>query len=104
MKKVLAMLLVMSLLAVSAAALADGEVLNVFNWGEYMDMDVIRNFEKEYKVRVNYSTFESNEDMYTKLMTGAAYDVLFPSDYMVERLIREKKLKGSNFWKKQTLC
>ena len=93
MKKVWAMLLVMSLLAVSAAALADGEVLNVFNWGEYMDMDVIRNFEKEYKVRVNYSTFESNEDMYTKLMTGAAYDVLFPSDYMVERLIREKKLQ-----------
>ena len=46
MKKVWAMLLVMSLLAVSAAALADGEVLNVFNWGEYMDMDVIRNFEK----------------------------------------------------------
>ena len=93
MKKVWAMLLVVCLLAVSSAALADDGVLYVFNWGEYMDMDVIRNFEKEYDVRVNYSTFTSNEDMYTKLMTGAAYDVLFPSDYMVERLIRENKLQ-----------
>ncbi len=93
MKKVWAMLLVFCLLAVSSAALADGGVLYVFNWGEYMDMEVIHNFEKEYNVVVKYSTFESNEDMYTKLMTGAAYDVLFPSDYMVERLIRENKLQ-----------
>ena len=93
MKKVWAMLLVFCLLAVSSAAMADGGVLYVFNWGEYMDMEVIHNFEKEYNVVVKYSTFESNEDMYTKLMTGAAYDVLFPSDYMVERLIRENKLQ-----------
>ena len=50
-------------------------------------------YANEYKVRVNYSTYPSNEDMYTKLMTGAAYDVLFPSDYMVQRLIRENKLQ-----------
>ena len=102
MKKILAVLLVLSLTAVYACALGEAydpvkefgsNVLNVFNWGEYMDMEVIRSFENEYKVRVNYSTFESNEDMYTKLMTGAAYDVLFPSDYMVERLIRENKLQ-----------
>ena len=102
MKKILAVLLVLSLFAVSACALGEAydpvkefgsDVLNVYNWGEYMDMDVIRAFENEYKVRVNYSTYPSNEDMYTKLMTGAAYDVLFPSDYMVQRLIRENKLQ-----------
>ncbi len=102
MKKMLATILALTLLAVSLSAFGEGydpvkefgsNVLNVFNWGEYMDMDVIRSFENEYKVRVNYSTFESNENMYTKLMTGASYDVLFPSDYMVERLIRENKLQ-----------
>ena len=102
MKKILAVLLALSLFAVTACALGEAydpvkefgsDVLNVYNWGEYMDMDIIRAFENEYKVRVNYSTYPSNEDMYTKLMTGAAYDVLFPSDYMVQRLIRENKLQ-----------
>ena len=68
------------------------DVLNVYNWGEYIDKQVITNFEKEYKVRVNYSLFSSNEEMYTKLLSGASYDVLVPSDYMIERLIKEDKL------------
>ena len=69
------------------------DVLNVYNWGEYIDKNVITNFEKEYKVRVNYSLFSSNEEMYTKLMSGASYDVLVPSDYMIERLIKENMLQ-----------
>ena len=93
MKKILTALLIMSLLAVPAMALADDGVLNVYNWGEYIDKQVIANFEKEYNVRVNYSLFSSNEEMYTKLLSGAAYDVIVPSDYMIERLIKEKKLQ-----------
>ena len=68
-------------------------VLNVYNWGEYIDPQVLDNFEKEYGVTVNYSLFASNEEMYTKLLSGASYDVLVPSDYMVERLIKEKMIQ-----------
>ena len=69
------------------------DVLNVYNWGEYIDMDVVYNFEKEYNVHVNYDRFSSNEDMYTKLLSGASYDLLVPSDYMIERLIRENRVQ-----------
>ena len=70
-----------------------GQVLNVYNWGEYIDMEVIYEFERRYGVKVNYDRFSSNEDMYTKLITGASYDVVVPSDYMIERLIREDQLQ-----------
>ena len=103
MKKGLGMLLaVMMVLLGAAAGMAEdydpvkefgSDVLNVYNWGEYIDKQVITNFEKEYKVRVNYSLFSSNEEMYTKLMSGASYDILVPSDYMIERLIRENMLQ-----------
>ena len=64
-------------------------VLNVYNAGEYIGEDVNSKFEEEYNVRINYSMFASNEEMYTKLMGGSRYDVLIPSDYMIERLIDE---------------
>ncbi len=70
-----------------------GQVLNVYNWGEYIDKQVLTNFEKEYGVKVNYSLFSSNEEMYTKLLSGASYDVIVPSDYMIERLLKEKQLQ-----------
>ncbi len=92
MKRVLPILLALCLLPIPMAAMADG-VLNVYNWGEYIDKQVITDFEKEYGVRVNYSVYDSNETMYTKLMSGASYDVIIPSDYMIERLISEKKLQ-----------
>ena len=69
------------------------DVLNVYNWGEYIDKQVISDFEKEYNMKVNYSLFTSNEEMYTKLMSGASYDILVPSDYMIERLIEENLLQ-----------
>ena len=47
-------------------------VLNVYNWGEYIDPQVLDNFEKEYGVTINYSLFASNEEMYTKLLSGAS--------------------------------
>ena len=71
----------------------DCGTLKVFNWGEYVGEGVISNFEKKYGVSVIYDTFDSNESMYTKLLSGEAYDILVPSDYMIERLIEEDKLQ-----------
>lgn len=68
-------------------------VINVYNWGEYIGEDVITNFESEYNATVNYQMFESNEMMYTSLLGGNAYDVLVPSDYTIERLIKENRLQ-----------
>lgn len=73
------------------------DVLNVYNWGEYIGEDVIRNFEDKYNVTVNYSLFDSNEIMYTKLMSNNAYDVIVPSDYMIERLISEDMLQPLDY-------
>ena len=73
------------------------DVLNVFNWGEYIGEDVIANFEEEYGVKVNYSLFESNEIMYTKLLSGNTYDVIVPSDYMIERLMEEELIQPLDY-------
>lgn len=67
--------------------------LNVFNSGEYIGEDVISNFEKMYNVRVNYDTFTTQEEMYTKLMGGSSYDVIVPSDYMIERMLKANMLQ-----------
>ncbi len=73
-----------------------GKVLNVYNWGEYIDdedLDVVAQFERLTGCDVNYTTFESNENMYSKLSGGGvSYDVIIPSDYMVERLMSEDML------------
>jgi len=84
--------------------------LNVYNWGEYISdgsegsFDTIAEFEKWYeetygqKVKVNYSTFDSNENMYNKLASGAvSYDVIIPSDYMIARMIEEDMLLKINY-------
>lgn len=76
-----------------------GTTVNVYNWGEYISdgsdgsMDVVSEFEKLTGARVNYTNFESNENMYSKLAGGGvSYDVITPSDYMIERLIDEDML------------
>ena len=73
--------------------------LNVYNWGEYISngsddsVDVVAAFEKLTGIKVNYTTFDSNESMYAKLKSGAAnYDVVIPSDYMVAKMIAEGML------------
>lgn len=65
------------------------DTLYVFNWGEYIGENTIAEFEKKYNVTVKYNTFDSNEEMYTAISGGDTYDVIVPSDYMVERLIKE---------------
>lgn len=78
-----------------------GTVLNVYNWGEYIDdeeVDVISEFERLTGCDVNYTTFESNENMYSKLSGGGvSYDIIIPSDYMVERLISEDMLQPLDY-------
>lgn len=81
-----------------------GTTLNVYNWGEYISdgeddtLDVNAEFEKLYGIKVNYTNFESNENMYNKLKGGGAnYDVIIPSDYMIARLIEEDMLLELDF-------
>ena len=68
-------------------------MLKVYNAGEYIDLELLKQFEEENNCTVVYETFESNEMMYTKLSGGESYDVLIPSDYMIERLIKEEYLQ-----------
>lgn len=73
-----------------------GTELNVYNWGEYLSdgsdgsIDVNREFERLTGIKVNYTTFESNETMYSQLKNGGvSYDIIIPSDYMIARLKSE---------------
>jgi len=61
--------------------------------GEYINQDIIDQFEYEYRIQVIMDNFGSNEEMYTKLLSGVSYDVIIPSDYMIERLINEEMLQ-----------
>ena len=79
---------------------SEGTTINVFNWGEYISdtyedglIDVNSEFEKLTGIKVNYVTYESNEDLYPKIKNGgASYDIIIPSDYMIERMISEEML------------
>lgn len=101
MKKVIVLLIVLTLM--SAACSKEQEVdpnkpyagvtLNVYNWGDYIAEDTIKLFTAETGIKVNYELFDSNEIMYAKYKSGAVnYDVLIPSDYMIEKLISEDEL------------
>mgnify|MGYP002523894472 CR=1 FL=1 len=81
-----------------------GTEINVYNWGEYISdgaedtLDVNKEFEKETGIKVNYTTYDSNENMYNKIKGGGAnYDIVIPSDYMIERMINEGLLEKINF-------
>ncbi len=82
----------------SCSSYAPNEILYVYNWGEYIDSTVNDKFEEEYGIKVVYDEYDNNESMYAALKNGAAkYDVVFPSDYMVARLISEDMLEPLNF-------
>lgn len=83
-----------------------GTTLNVFNWGEYISdgmddtLNVIKEFEELTGINVNYDNYDSNETMYSKLQSGAvSYDIIIPSDYMIERLKNEGLLRKLDFSK-----
>ena len=72
--------------------------IRVYNWGEYIDPDTITMFEEETGIKVVYDEYETNEIMYPKVEAGAtAYDVLCPSDYMIQKLIENDLLQEINF-------
>ena len=76
---------------------ANGEVY-VYNWGEYINEDVIDMFEEEYDIKVIYDEIMENEDMYPMVKTGAVnYDVVCPSDYMISKMIQEDMLAELNY-------
>ncbi len=90
--------------AAEEAAPDRGVTINVYNWGEYIangtddSLDVNAEFTRRTGIRVNYTTFDSNEALYSKLVGGGAdYDVIIPSDYMVSRLIEENMLAELDF-------
>ncbi len=75
-----------------------GNQVIVYNWGEYLDPEVITMFEEETGIDVVYEEYETNEIMYPKIQSGAiAYDVVCPSDYMVQRMIENDLLSEINF-------
>ncbi|MCY6371421.1 ABC transporter substrate-binding protein [Clostridium ganghwense] len=76
----------------------DTKVLNVYNWGDYMDESVLKDFEKEYGIKVNYEVYDTNENMYTKVKNGGSnYDICIPSDYMITKMINEDMLEKIDF-------
>ncbi len=76
----------------------DGKVLNVYNWGDYIDPSLITKFEKETGIKVNYNTYDTNETMYAKVKSGSSdYDIVVPSDYMVEKMIKQGLLEKIDF-------
>ena len=96
MKKTAWLALILALLCCPLLALADS--ISVYNWGDYIDTDVLDIFTEETGIDVIYEVFETNEDMYAKIaMGGSSYDVIIPSDYMVERMIQENLLQKINW-------
>ncbi|MDR2660480.1 MAG: spermidine/putrescine ABC transporter substrate-binding protein, partial [Lactobacillaceae bacterium] len=66
-------------------------VLNIYNWGDYIDPTLLKDFSKKTGYRVNYETFDSNEAMYTKVKQGGTnYDLIVPSEYMIQKMKDEK--------------
>ena len=97
MKKILALTLSALLaLSLSACGSGSGEVVNVYNWGEYIDTGLLSRFEEETGIRVVYNTFETNEGLYSRLQSES-YDVVIPSDYMIARMIDEGMLQKLNY-------
>ena len=71
----------------------EGQTLHIYNWGEYTGEHIIADFEKETGAKVVMDNFDSNEQMYIKVANGESYDLLVPSDYMIQRLIQEDLLQ-----------
>lgn len=101
LKPVFILIVVIALIGGSLAGMKSTtgtNTLNVYNWGEYIDPEVITMFEKETGIDVVYDEFEMNEEMYSKVETGAVkYDVVCPSDYTIQRMIEADLLAELNY-------
>lgn len=103
MKKLMSALILIALASIVLLVIIDRlnaaqgysgrDTLTVYNWGDYIDMDLIKQFEQETGITVIYETFDSNEAMLTKIQQGGAtYDVAMPSEYMIEKMLEEDLL------------
>lgn len=103
MKKLMSALVIIALASIVLLVIIDRlnaaqgysgrDTLTVYNWGDYIDMDLIKQFEQETGITVIYETFDSNEAMLTKIQQGGAtYDVAMPSEYMIEKMLEEDLL------------
>ncbi|CAM3619990.1 ABC transporter substrate-binding protein [Erysipelothrix urinaevulpis] len=92
---------VLALLLVLTACGSKKEVqeLRVYSWGEFIDKNVISEFEDKFNAKVIYEEYNSNEQMYNKLQDGSKYDVLVPSDYMIQRLHEEDMIQKLDYSK-----
>ncbi|MBR3199356.1 MAG: spermidine/putrescine ABC transporter substrate-binding protein [Bacilli bacterium] len=95
MKKVIVLMIVIFLLSGCSSGSSYKGVVNVLNWTSYIPDNVIKDFEDEYNIKVNYGTYSSNEELLAKISSSkeGTYDVIFPSDYMVELLISKGLLQ-----------
>lgn len=72
---------------------AGSEIVTIYNWGDYIDPSLLKEFEKEYDYKVIYETFDSNEAMITKIQQGGtAYDIAIPSEYMIQKMMKQDLL------------
>ena len=94
MKRII-LLIIPLLLLTGCQKESSSNVVNVLNWSSYIPDEVLRDFEKEYNIKVNYTTYSSNEELLAKITSArqGTYDVIFPSDYMVELLIQKKLIQ-----------
>ncbi|MGG5359072.1 MULTISPECIES: ABC transporter substrate-binding protein [unclassified Enterococcus] len=76
-----------------SSGMRGAEIVTIYNWGDYIDPSLIKKFEKEYGYKVNYETFDSNEAMFTKIQQGGTnYDIAVPSEYMIQKMMKENLL------------
>lgn len=92
LKKLFWVVLVGLMVALTPAVGA--QVVNIYNWADYLDDSVLRDFQRETGIRVVYNVFSNNEELHARLLAGASgYDLIFPSDYMVEVLVEDGLLQ-----------
>ena len=93
MKKII--IFIFLLLILSGCTTSKENVVNILNWSSYIPDEVIRDFEEKYGIKVNYSTYSSNEECLAKLSSAkeGTYDLIFPSDYMVELMIKRNLIQ-----------
>lgn len=89
-----------SMLSGCSLASNSKDTINVFNWGEYIDESILKDFTKQTGINVNYETFATNEEMYEKIKSGTNnYDLICPSDYMLQRMIKENLVQEIDYSK-----
>lgn len=96
--KIKILLLVAVFILVGCQNISNENVLNVYNYGDYIDEEILNMFERKTGIKINYDTFATSEDAYTKIKNGGTkYDLVIISDYMVERMIKENLLAPLDF-------